>query len=133
MLPENQEWLKAPLGLISSKEVRTMIFSAKANGDGVHGMIAGTTGSGKSELLLSMIAAMAIKYDPRIVNFVLVDFKGGAAFEPFKKLPHCVDIATNLRATPSSASSSPSRPRWTGAPSCWPTAAWATWWTTASA
>ena len=96
MLPENQEWLKAPLGLISSKEVRTLIFSAKANGDGVHGMIAGTTGSGKSELLLSMIAAMAVKYDPRIVNFVLVDFKGGAAFEPFKKLPHCVDIATNL-------------------------------------
>ena len=43
-----------------------------------------------------MIAAMAVKYDPRIVNFVLVDFKGGAAFEPFKKLPHCVDIATNL-------------------------------------
>ena len=39
---------------------------------------------------------MAVKYDPRIVNFVLVDFKGGAAFEPFKKLPHCVDIATNL-------------------------------------
>ncbi|HRE27314.1 MAG TPA: FtsK/SpoIIIE domain-containing protein, partial [Anaerolineales bacterium] len=33
----------------------------------------------------------------RIVNFVLVDFKGGAAFEPFKKLPHCVDIATNLQ------------------------------------
>jgi S-DNA-T family DNA segregation ATPase FtsK/SpoIIIE len=97
MLPENQEWLKAPLGLISSKEVRTLIFSAKANGDGVHGMIAGTTGSGKSELLLSMIAAMAVKYDPRIVNFVLVDFKGGAAFEPFKKLPHCVDIATNLQ------------------------------------
>src|SRR3970282_306469 len=37
------------------------------------------------------------RYDPRIVNFVLVDFKGGAAFEPFKKLPHCVDIATNLQ------------------------------------
>ena len=96
MQPENQEWLKAPLGLISSKEIRTLVFSAKANGDGVHGMIAGTTGSGKSELLLSMIGAMAVKYDPRIVNFVLVDFKGGAAFEPFKKLPHCVDIATNL-------------------------------------
>ncbi|HEX9676190.1 MAG TPA: FtsK/SpoIIIE domain-containing protein, partial [Anaerolineales bacterium] len=71
--------------------------SAKADGDGVHGMIAGTTGSGKSELLLTLIAALAIRYDPRIVNFVLVDFKGGAAFEPFKKLPHCVDIATNLQ------------------------------------
>ena len=97
MLPENQEWLRAPIGLISSREVRELVFSAKADGDGVHGMIAGTTGSGKSELLLTLIAAMAIRYDPRIVNFVLVDFKGGAAFEPFKKLPHVVDIATNLQ------------------------------------
>ena len=97
MKPENQEWLRGPLGLISSKEVRSMVYSAKADGDGVHGMVAGTTGSGKSELLLTLIAGMAIRYDPRIVNFVLVDFKGGAAFEPFKKLPHCVDIATNLQ------------------------------------
>ena len=97
MLPENMEWLRAPIGLVSSREVRSMVFSAKSDGDGVHGMIAGTTGSGKSELLLTLIASMAIKYDPRIVNFVLVDFKGGAAFEPFKKLPHCVDIATNLQ------------------------------------
>jgi S-DNA-T family DNA segregation ATPase FtsK/SpoIIIE len=97
MIPENQEWLRSPIGLISSKEVRTMVFSAKAGGDGVHGMIAGTTGSGKSELLLTMIGSMAVEFDPRIVNFVLVDFKGGAAFEPFKKLPHCVDIATNLQ------------------------------------
>jgi S-DNA-T family DNA segregation ATPase FtsK/SpoIIIE len=97
MLPENMEWLRAPIGLISSREVRSLVFSAKSDGDGVHGMVAGTTGSGKSELLLTLIASMAIKYDPRIVNFVLVDFKGGAAFEPFKKLPHCVDIATNLQ------------------------------------
>jgi DNA segregation ATPase FtsK/SpoIIIE-like protein len=95
--PENQEWLRSPLGLISSKEVRSMLFSAKAGGDGVHGVIAGTTGSGKSELLLTMIGSMAVEYDPRIVNFVLVDFKGGAAFEPFKQLPHVVDIATNLQ------------------------------------
>ncbi|MFV1859054.1 MAG: FtsK/SpoIIIE domain-containing protein, partial [Anaerolineales bacterium] len=97
MKPENQVWLHSPIGLISSKEVRSMLFSAKAGGDGVHGVIAGTTGSGKSELLLTMIASMAVEYDPRIVNFVLVDFKGGAAFEPFKKLPHVVDIATNLQ------------------------------------
>src|SRR3990172_2747500 len=97
MKPENQEWLRGPIGLVSSREVRSLVFSAKADGDGVHGMVAGTTGSGKSELLLTLIASMAVKYDPRIVNFVLVDFKGGAAFEPFKKLPHCVDIATNLQ------------------------------------
>ncbi len=95
--PENQEWLSAPVGLISSKEVRNMIFSAKAGGDGVHGMAAGTTGSGKSELLQTLISAMAIKYDPRIVNFVLVDYKGGPTVEPFRKLPHAVDLATNLQ------------------------------------
>ncbi len=97
MEPQNQEWLTASIGLISSKEVRTLIFSAKAGGDGVHGMAAGTTGSGKSELLQTLISAMAIRYDPRIVNFVLVDYKGGPTVEPFRKLPHVVDIATNLQ------------------------------------
>ncbi|MBI3361831.1 MAG: hypothetical protein HY023_12050, partial [Chloroflexi bacterium] len=98
ILPANSEWLNAPIGMISLRDVRNLVFSAKEGGDGVHGMIAGTTGSGKSELLLTLIGELAIKYDPRIVNFVLVDFKGGAAFEPFKKLPHCVDILTNLQA-----------------------------------
>ncbi|HKY84767.1 MAG TPA: FtsK/SpoIIIE domain-containing protein, partial [Anaerolineales bacterium] len=95
--PENQEWLSAPIGLVSSREARHLIFSAKE--DGVHGMIAGTTGSGKSELLMTLVAGLAVRYDPRIINFVLVDFKGGAAFEPFRKLPHVVDILTNVQAS----------------------------------
>ncbi|MCJ7824649.1 MAG: hypothetical protein MUP44_07110, partial [Anaerolineales bacterium] len=98
ILPENSEWLSAPIGMTSIRDIRNLVVSAKEGGDGVHGMIAGTTGSGKSELLLTFIADLAAKYDPRIVNFVLVDFKGGAAFEPFRKLPHCVDILTNLEA-----------------------------------
>ena len=65
----------------------------------MHGMIAGTTGSGKSELLMTLVAGLAVRYDPRIINFVLVDFKGGAAFEPFRKLPHVVDILTNVQAS----------------------------------
>jgi len=96
MKPENQEWLSGALAMVSSKEVRSLIFSAKPGGDGVHGMVAGTTGSGKSELLQTLIAGLAIKYDPRIVNFVLVDYKGGATIEPFRGLPHVVDMATNL-------------------------------------
>ena len=96
MEPANQEWLSAPIGYISSKEIRTLVFSAKPGGDGVHGMGAGTTGSGKSELLQTLISSLAIKYDPRIINFVLIDYKGGPTVEPFRKLPHCVDIATNL-------------------------------------
>ncbi len=96
MLPENSDWLKSTIGFVSSKELRTMYFTAKAGGDGVHGLAAGTTGSGKSELIQTMIASMAIKYDPRIVNFVLIDYKGGPTVEPFRQLPHAVDIATNL-------------------------------------
>ena len=90
----NADWLKATLGMLSGGEYRTLKFSADA--DGVHGMIAGSTGSGKSELLMTMILALAANYDPRIVNFVLVDYKGGGAFEPLKKLPHVVDVVTNL-------------------------------------
>ncbi len=95
--PETADWLRVPVGLKSGNETRELIFSAQA--DGVHGMIAGTTGSGKSELLLMIIVGLALNYDPSVVNFVLVDFKGGAAFEGFRKLPHCVDIVTNLKGT----------------------------------
>jgi DNA segregation ATPase FtsK/SpoIIIE-like protein len=95
--PEASEWLSAPIGLMPGNKVRSLIFAA--DGDGVHGMIAGTTGSGKSELLLTLIVGLAIKYDPSVINFVLVDYKGGAAFEPFRTLPHCVDIVTNLQGT----------------------------------
>ncbi len=93
--PKRAEWPKMPLGMLAGQEPRYLHFFADA--DGVHGMIAGSTGSGKSELLMTMILSLAIKYDPTMVSFVLVDFKGGAAFEPFKELPHVVDFVTNLR------------------------------------
>jgi len=92
--PEGAEWLRVPLGLMGANKIGGLAFSADE--DGVHGMIAGTTGSGKSELLLTLVAGLAIKYDPTVLNFVLVDYKGGAAFEPFRELPHVVDIASNL-------------------------------------
>lgn len=94
LLPENADWIQAPLGLMGGNKVRILYMSQDY--DGVHGMIAGTTGSGKSELLLTLIAGIAINYDPRIINLALVDYKGGSAFEPFRELPHCVDIVTNL-------------------------------------
>lgn len=95
MKPENAKWLRVPIGAMSGGDIRELRFSADE--DGVHGLVAGTTGSGKSEMLLTLIAGMAINYDPRILNFVLVDYKGGAAFAPFEPLPHCVDIVTNLQ------------------------------------
>ncbi len=93
-LPKFSNWLRVKIGLMSGNKSRTLVFSAKR--DGVHGMIAGSTGSGKSELLISMITGMAVTYNPSVLNFVLVDYKGGGAFKGFDELPHCVDIITNL-------------------------------------
>jgi S-DNA-T family DNA segregation ATPase FtsK/SpoIIIE len=66
---------------------------------GPHGVLAGTTGAGKSELLQSMICALAVEHDPRLVNFLLIDFKGGSAFNIFSNLPHTVGMITNLDGT----------------------------------
>jgi S-DNA-T family DNA segregation ATPase FtsK/SpoIIIE len=64
--------------------------------DGPHGLIAGTTGSGKSELLRSLVAALATSHDPTRLNFVLIDYKGGSAFAECAELPHTVGMVTDL-------------------------------------
>ncbi len=64
--------------------------------DGPHALVGGTTGAGKSELLRSMIVSMAAFYGPDRVTFVLVDFKGGGAFDVFQDLPHNVGVVTDL-------------------------------------
>lgn len=64
--------------------------------DGPHGLIAGTTGAGKSELLRSLVAGMAATTDPAHLSFVLVDYKGGATFDACASLPHVVGVITDL-------------------------------------
>ena len=64
--------------------------------DGPHALVGGTTGSGKSELLVTWVTAMAARYPPEVVTFLLVDFKGGAAFDSVRELPHCVGLITDL-------------------------------------
>ncbi len=64
--------------------------------DGPHAVIGGTTGSGKSELLIAWVVAMAAPRPPEEVTFLLVDFKGGAAFTELARLPHTVGIITDL-------------------------------------
>ena len=64
--------------------------------DGPHALVAGTTGSGKSELLQSIIAALAVGNRPDAMTFVLIDYKGGAAFKDCVDLPHTVGMVTDL-------------------------------------
>lgn len=64
--------------------------------DGPHGLIAGTTGAGKSELLQSLVASLAVANPPDALTFVLVDYKGGSAFAACADLPHCVGLVTDL-------------------------------------
>lgn len=65
---------------------------------GPHAVIGGTTGSGKSELLIAWVLALAAAYPPSAVAFLLVDFKGGSAFAPLARLPHTAGIITDLDA-----------------------------------
>ncbi len=64
--------------------------------DGPHGLVAGTTGAGKSELLRSLVSSLAARHPPSRVNFVLIDYKGGSAFAECAELPHTVGLVTDL-------------------------------------
>ena len=64
--------------------------------DGPHGLVGGTTGSGKSEFLRSLVAGLATHNDPTRLNFILIDFKGGAAFKACERLPHTIGTISNL-------------------------------------
>lgn len=69
-------------------------------GMGPHGVIVGATGSGKSELLRTLVLGLALAHAPRQLNLLLVDFKGGAAFAGLAGLPHVCGVVTNLAAEP---------------------------------
>lgn len=65
-------------------------------GDGPHAVVAGVTGSGKSELLTTWVTSLCATHPPGELTFLLVDFKGGTAFEPLRALPHVAGIITDL-------------------------------------
>ncbi len=85
--------LAAPLG-ISKTGVVSLDLHDKAHGP--HGLVAGTTGSGKSEIMQTYILAMATLYHPYEVAFVIIDFKGGGMVNQFKELPHLLGAITNI-------------------------------------
>jgi len=72
------------------------MLSIDLRSEGPHALIAGTTGSGKSELLRTLVAAAAADIPPNRLSFLLVDYKGGAAFAPCASLPHVVDVVSDL-------------------------------------
>ncbi|MEO5724821.1 MAG: FtsK/SpoIIIE domain-containing protein, partial [Ilumatobacteraceae bacterium] len=82
---------RTPIGVASDG-----IVDLDLDRDGPHGLIAGTTGSGKSELLRSLVAGMAVGSSPDHLTFVLVDYKGGATFDALTTLPHVVGVVTDL-------------------------------------
>lgn len=64
---------------------------------GPHGIVAGTTGAGKSVLLQTLVLSLALNYHPYEMQFILIDYKGGGSFEPFRRLPHVVGMIDNLQ------------------------------------
>lgn len=83
--------LAIPLGR-TARGVRILDLEA----DGPHILVAGTTGSGKSELLRTMTAGLALCYPPDRVNVLFFDFKGGSGLSPLVAIPHCVGMLTDL-------------------------------------
>lgn len=93
-LNRSYEGLKAFIGLSRGNEpVYLDIHDSK---DGPHGLVAGTTGSGKSETLQTFILSLAMNYSPDEVAFVLIDYKGGGMANVFEGLPHTAGILTNI-------------------------------------
>lgn len=87
--------LRAPIGF-SSSPVYLDIKEAALGGIGPHGLCIGATGSGKSELLKSVVVSFAHQHTAEDLNFILVDFKGGASFLGLDRLPHTSAVITNL-------------------------------------
>jgi DNA segregation ATPase FtsK/SpoIIIE, S-DNA-T family len=89
--------LQVPIGVTEEGEVVELDLKEAAQGGmGPHGMLIGATGSGKSELLRTLVIGLAATHSSEVLNFILVDFKGGATFLNMDRLPHTSAVITNL-------------------------------------
>lgn len=91
---QNYGSLATPIGIRANGS--PFLLDIHPSGHGPHGLLAGTTGSGKSELLQTWILSMAVNYHPHDVNFVIIDYKGGGMANLMDKLPHVVGKITNI-------------------------------------
>jgi S-DNA-T family DNA segregation ATPase FtsK/SpoIIIE len=91
------ERLRVPIGLGASGEpVMLDLKEAALEGMGPHGLCVGATGSGKSELLRTLVLGLAMTHSSETLNFVLADFKGGATFAGMADMPHTSAVITNM-------------------------------------
>ncbi|MEU7420643.1 type VII secretion protein EccCb [Streptomyces antibioticus] len=92
-----RDFLRVPIGLTDRHEpVLLDLKESSQLGMGPHGLCVGATGSGKSELLRTLVLALAATHSPQDLALVLIDYKGGATFAPFAELPHVAGVITNL-------------------------------------
>lgn len=84
------------MGAAGKKSILNIHDKIERKGHGPHGLIAGTTGSGKSEVIQALVAALAVNYHPHDIVFLLIDYKGGGMSNTFENLPHLVGSITNL-------------------------------------
>ncbi|MHB9859062.1 type VII secretion protein EccCa [Streptomyces sp. YIM S03343] len=92
-----QDFLRVPIGL-DDRHAPVLLDLKESSqlGMGPHGLCVGATGSGKSELLRTLVLALVTTHPPEDLAMVLVDYKGGATFAPFMGLPHVAGVITNL-------------------------------------
>jgi len=104
-LPIQENWLSresakslaVPVGLKGKEDIVELNLHEKAHGP--HGLLAGTTGSGKSEFLQTYILSLAVHFHPHEVAFLLIDYKGGGMAQPFKNIPHLLGTITNIEGS----------------------------------
>ncbi|WP_370462430.1 type VII secretion protein EccCa [Nocardiopsis sp. FR6] len=91
------DYLRVPIGVGPSGNTVLLDLKESAfGGMGPHGLVVGATGSGKSEMLRTMVASLVINHSPESLALLLVDFKGGATFADTDRLPHSAGLITNL-------------------------------------
>ncbi len=86
--------LKVPIGCGRGGRIVSLDIHEKFHGP--HGLIAGTTGFGKSELILTFLLSVATNFSPEDVNFFIIDYKGGGTGNMLSSLPHCAGVISNL-------------------------------------
>jgi S-DNA-T family DNA segregation ATPase FtsK/SpoIIIE len=94
---DDERVLRLPIGRAGDGEPVELDLKESAQGGmGPHGLIVGATGSGKSELLRTLVTGLTMTHSPELLSLVLVDFKGGATFAGLTDLPHVAGLITNL-------------------------------------